>query len=569
MFVAESDRELDEYEEDEQYKDNDQYEEEEEEAAYKDENNEEEDPQLTKDQLEYLERRQKLKEIVRQKMKKENDLVLVSAKEKKSSSRDSFGSFFGPSQPVVAKRVIEERRGMLDLHHITISGSKAASQQQNKNVHSMANAHRRSTESRPPPKPVDKVWWSKRTCLQRYVNFTLKRIALCLQTKLKTQKLKEARDYSFLLSGDAEFPAPAKDPIPQPKVLPTFDAWSSQVTANRKPSLSKPANALRAVHGNQETVSAGRLPLHFGAEKGAPASNLKSSGGTRKIPASISGNGEPRKPPAGNAGNGGHRKLPACNAGNGEPRKIATGNGEPGKLPAGNAGNGEPRKIAAGNGEPGKLPAGNAGYGELRKLPAGNARKGEPGKLPAGNGGNGLGRPIGTKVPGQKLRGATLDHRKAISATNKHKPSVSAPKTPLPKQQVVVQKQYIEQKRLSMQLIGKQNGNPQKQLPSWPTSTKRPKKRPADEHSDDEGSGGDYRSLIRQMFRYDPNRYRGMDEDDSDMEVDFRRIQAEERPSARIAKEEDERELALIEEEERRERERKEAKRRKLMSSRR
>ncbi|KAF3774184.1 hypothetical protein EJ110_NYTH53722 [Nymphaea thermarum] len=477
--LQQSDRELDEYEENEQYEDNHQYEEEEEEAAYKDENNEEEDPQLTKDQLEYLERRQKLKEIVRQKMKKENDLVLVSAKEKKSSSRDSFGSFFGPSQPFVAKRVIEERRGMLDLHHITISGSKAASQ----------------------------------------------RIALCLQTKLKTQKLKEARDYSFLLSGDAEFPAPAKDPSPQPKVLPTFDAWSSQVTANRKPSVSKPANALRAVHGKQETVSAGRPPLRFGAEKGAPATKLKSSGGTRKIPASISGNGEPRKPPAGNAGNGGHRKLPA-----------------------GNAGNGEPRKIAAGNGEPGKLPAGNAGYGELRKLPAGNARKGEPGKLPAGNGRNGLGRPIGTKVPGEKLRGATLDHRKAISATNNHKPSVSAPKTPLPKQQ---------------------NGNPQKQLPSRPTSTKRPKKRPADEYSDDEGSGGDYRSLIRQMFRYDPNRYRGMDEDDSDMEVDFRRIQAEERRSARIAKEEDERELALIEEEETRERERKETKRRKIMSSRR
>jgi protein SPT2 len=53
------------------------------------------------------------------------------------------------------------------------------------------------------------------------------------------------------------------------------------------------------------------------------------------------------------------------------------------------------------------------------------------------------------------------------------------------------------------------------------------------------------------------------DEDDRNMEVGFSKIQAEERRSAKIAREEDEREQELIEAEERAERARK-AKKRKL-----
>lgn len=36
-----------------------------------------------------------------------------------------------------------------------------------------------------------------------------------MQVKTKVQKLKDTRDYSFLLSEDAEFPAPAKEPPPR------------------------------------------------------------------------------------------------------------------------------------------------------------------------------------------------------------------------------------------------------------------------------------------------------------------------------------------------------------------
>eukprot|EP00850_Spirogloea_muscicola_P016702 SM000137S00480 [mRNA] locus=s137:352570:354334:- [translate_table: standard] len=71
---------------------------------------------------------------------------------------------------------------------------------------------------------------------------------------------------------------------------------------------------------------------------------------------------------------------------------------------------------------------------------------------------------------------------------------------------------------------------------------------------DDQASGAaaydGVSSMIRKMFGYDPNKYRGMDDrDDRDMEVSFARVQAEERRSARLAREEDAREEALLEKE--------------------
>lgn len=64
-------------------------------------------------------------------------------------------------------------------------------------------------------------------------------------------------------------------------------------------------------------------------------------------------------------------------------------------------------------------------------------------------------------------------------------------------------------------------------------------------------------AMIRNMFGYDPSKYAGRDDDDSDMEADFATIEMEEKRSARIARQEDEEELLRIEEEERRLEERK------------
>ncbi|XP_078155298.1 uncharacterized protein LOC144551267 [Carex rostrata] len=81
--------------------------------------------------------------------------------------------------------------------------------------------------------------------------------------------------------------------------------------------------------------------------------------------------------------------------------------------------------------------------------------------------------------------------------------------------------------------------------PSPSTGAKRP---PFDDNAID---------MIRKMFKYNPKRWAGVDEDDSDMEVGFDVIQKEERRSSKIGKKEDEEQLRLIEEEEKRDRMRK------------
>lgn len=100
---------------------------------------------------------------------------------------------------------------------------------------------------------------------------------------------------------------------------------------------------------------------------------------------------------------------------------------------------------------------------------------------------------------------------------------------------------------------------PSRQIPSngmrdAHAKKKQPMKRRFNDLSEDEE---DPLAMIRSMFRYDPSKYAGRDDDDSDMEADFATIEMEEQRSARIAKEEDDEQLRLIEEEERREQERK------------
>jgi protein SPT2 len=92
---------------------------------------------------------------------------------------------------------------------------------------------------------------------------------------------------------------------------------------------------------------------------------------------------------------------------------------------------------------------------------------------------------------------------------------------------------------------------------------KRQRQPESESESESESEGGPARksgvsSIIQKLFRYNPNKYADLDdEDDRNMETSFKHIQAEERRSARLAREEDEREQELIEAEERAERERK------------
>lgn len=113
------------YDQEDEYEDYDDYEDEqlEEGEGYEEEEGEEyvaEEPRKpTKEELDYLELRQKLKESIRKKMQKQNSTSLAdSSGRKKQIQRDNYGSFFGPSQPVIAQRVIQESKSLLENRHL-------------------------------------------------------------------------------------------------------------------------------------------------------------------------------------------------------------------------------------------------------------------------------------------------------------------------------------------------------------------------------------------------------------------------------------------------------------------
>ncbi|KAI7738676.1 hypothetical protein M8C21_006853 [Ambrosia artemisiifolia] len=169
----------------------------EEEGGEYEEEEEEEERLPTQEELEYLELRQKLKESIRKKMKKDPSSGSGNSREKKNKMPyDNFGSFFGPSQPVIAQRVIQESKSLLENPHLAERISKA------KNVQNKGGS---STTVVSKPRPN---------------GHHPQKVNNLARPKAKIQMLKNTRDYSFLLSDDAELPVPQKNPprsVPPPK----------------------------------------------------------------------------------------------------------------------------------------------------------------------------------------------------------------------------------------------------------------------------------------------------------------------------------------------------------------
>lgn len=174
--------EKDEYEE---YEDLDEYEEEgEEDEGGEDEYEDEETQQPPEELLEYLELRQRLKEDIRKQRKKEIGSANGLSREiKKALPRDNYGSFFGPSQPVITRRVIQESKSLLENPNLAAKVMKSN------------HANNKSSAS-------------KHTGSKSGTNSNAPKVTNGLKTKV--QMLKNTRDYSFLLSDDAELPAPSK-----------------------------------------------------------------------------------------------------------------------------------------------------------------------------------------------------------------------------------------------------------------------------------------------------------------------------------------------------------------------
>lgn len=467
----------------------------------------EEDPVAVKERQEYLQRREKLKEVERQKLRQKlkqklsDQFFLGNDQRKKPSNNDDYGSFFGPSEIVVARRVIVETRARNEANCIAAKASK----EDPKGISEPESDTNFVAKEPPPPRKVVD------------------------ETKTKAQHLKAIRDYSFLFSDNAEIPVPDKgstsDRNSVTKSIPD-NAQKKQPTGKKSVgALKKPVVSSKPVSSSKEfkgiVKPSGQMSIKPGSRTISPRPNLNGSS---------------------------NAKNQAGKPGSGLGRSVIQANGslcQPGS-------NGTKTVISGSNGVKG-VNSDNI----KKKEPLLNTSKiGKDQQRLSGSQPTYMQKTVPIKAPSQTFQ---VEQRKPpVMSKSLSKPvqrmETKLPPKPAPK----------PAPRPAPKLLPKSQVKPAKAPLSRESHYDRPKKRrPIDDDYDLEDDGN-VSSMIRKMFGYNPNKYSDMDdEDDRDMEVGFSRILAEERRSERIAKEEDERELALIEAEERAERERA-LKRRKL-----
>ncbi|CAK9866959.1 unnamed protein product [Sphagnum jensenii] len=438
------------------------------------------------ERLEYLDRRQRLKELERQKLKGKSGsrpllhhdvpetLPTAQDPDKRLHSKNhSFGSFFGPSEPIVAKRIIDEAAAREVTRMVAARAAKQAQ------VCSMLDSH------------------SASILLHSLIS------VIILQALLKVKKLKEARDYSFLMS-DAPDEAPTKKLLTTLK--PVAAAMESRLESPKQ--LTSNSKIRDLVQSSRDSRPPSKSIKH------ASASVLKVSSSSR-LPQQIQAQQSLKL----------QQERPKPN-----PRL---------QSPAPQLKPPVSSRLPVRNGKAG--PSHEALVLDRFKKPESSRA---PSKLPPSKvtSGSGQQKPVERKI----VEGRQGANRNSTGATN-----------------------GSERNRLSNQHKVSASGQApvvqRKDTYAMPSNKPRPANSfiSDEDEADTRGYSG-VSSMIREMFRYNPNKYRDMDdEDDRNMEVGFSKIQAEERRSAKIAREEDEREQELIEAEERAERARK-AKKRKL-----
>ncbi|GLJ37004.1 hypothetical protein SUGI_0749720 [Cryptomeria japonica] len=502
-----------------------------------------EDAKTTRERQEYIQRRQKLKELERLKLKEKytgiygrkteslkNESGNQNSRNGENNKRkclpnDNFGSFFGPTQPVIARRVMEETRAKLETAHFSAKVSKEAPEPK-KSSTAAAKSSRTAAKSSTAAANTKAVFKKKPVA----INEAMK----------KAQQLKAARDYSFLFSDDIENPAPERQ----------------QASESRNAASSRPKNCQpkQVVMKNSMEIKKAPLSKSILEIKKAPlsksishATQFKSMGSSsRQMPTK----GDPQK------------SLVDSKK---QIRKIVSGGrlaNENGSIhhSASNA------KMDARGCSDKKRPPSNPGPKDVkveRQQPlVKHKHQQSSARHPTS-----VQKILPSNAPTQRSQ---AEQRKPVASHKSMPPKPLTKLAPKPVPKLTPKPAPKLAPKLapkpSPKHVPKSAPKPQARPLSHDLHHDRPKKRSRGYISDEDmDEGTNYRSLIRQMFRYDPNKYRDDDEDDSDMEVGFSRIQEEERRSARIAREEDERELALIEEEEREERAR--AKKRKLKQS--
>ncbi|KAL8528889.1 hypothetical protein ACS0TY_006381 [Phlomoides rotata] len=255
-----------------EYEDWDEYEEDgdEQEEEEGGENEHEETHQPTQEELDYLALRQKIKETIRKQKKKDLGTANSGSHDRMNTYRkDNYGSFFGPSQPVIAQRVIQESKSLLENPELAARIAKKAN---------------KTTVSAPPAR------------LKSQVNH---RPAAASGLKKKVEMLKNTRDYSFLLSDDAEVPASLKSPPLRNVSTPKPDARSAQLQQRSRPAGNDRG---REDRGREPPSNGrdGRKPI-LASSHGKPKVGLeklahtgKSSADSRRMLGSSNGSGPGR-----------------------------------------------------------------------------------------------------------------------------------------------------------------------------------------------------------------------------------------------------------------------------------
>ncbi|KAM3394618.1 protein SPT2 isoform X1 [Capsicum galapagoense] len=553
------------YEEDEYDDYLDEYEDEgvdqEEEEAGEEEYEDEEPPQPSQE-LEFLELRQRLKEDIRKQRKKELGSGSHDIK-KSASSRDNFGSFFGPSQPVISNRVIQESKLLLENPNLAAKVMKSSHSQSNKSVASKPAGSKASTSNNHAPKVKTGV-------ILQSVQFS------------RTLHM-YSWDYSFLLSDDAELPGPSRGSLTQKVSAPYCDARLVQRPSGKQTSsdigrklvddrevkrgsqIQQKAVIQKSMSNNKPTQPTLDSRKQFSSSNGSgPGRSL----GPKGVPPKVTGDLNDKKflaPGTKSTVSVSNRPLPS-RVQSAVPKQSSVQKRIPNE--SGNS------KVMSKQGVPVSKP-------QIQKQQASMSRP-QIKPPPARN----LARPLDDRRPTFQQRDSRRpapqqrdDRRPALQQRDDRRPALQQRDDRRPALQ------QRDERRPSLQQRDDRRPSLQQRDDRRPAHQRKDERRPAPQQKDDrrpalhrkddrwpvrkpmrydeEDDGEEAISMIRKMFGYNPNRYRD-DDDDSDMEANFDEILKEERRSAKIAREEDEEELRKIEEEERRERLRKQAKKRKL-----
>ncbi|CAO2830597.1 unnamed protein product [Amaranthus hypochondriacus] len=392
------------------------------------------------------------------------------------------------------------------------------------------------------------------------------------QVKSKAQIIKQNRDYSQLLSEDADISKPAKELDPRKSLAPRpgfEDARSAQVRAKK---IEASHHAKKEYDGReQRKFSSGSSQAHdsrrtisekstSGSRANYPSSDSRRQLDLRKQPqsnrhaGSSSGNGS--RLTGSSSGNG--SRLTGSSSGNGS-RQAGSSSGNGSRQAGSISGNGSRPTVQK------TLPPKYPSSSDDRKMSVGSVEK-RPFSAPVGNKASAVSktstldrqRPV--VKPQASSVNSRLEHKRDVqrftdSKTSKEYVAASKSQTMRPPNRSssnLEKGHHIKQQKPVGQL--------QKSYAA-PSKDHKIKKRRSPEPED-----FDYRSEIRNLFRYNPSRFSNYDDDDDDMcmEAGFDAIQQEEKRSARIARQEDEEEWIKIQEEERRERLQKKAKMRRM-----